>query len=116
MRGTGAFRLERISISRERFRAAPLGQKRKNAVVIWFRSTFFALLGPGTALVWGPLAIVSSTQARFDLGVARRAGLLPLITGILALLSCIWEFAKQGRGTLAPIDEPRFVVRGGLYR
>ena len=84
--------------------------------MIWFRSAFFVLLGPGTALAWGPLAIVSSTKARFDLGAARWAGLLPLITGILALLSCIWEFAKQGRGTLAPIDEPRFVVRGGLYR
>jgi protein-S-isoprenylcysteine O-methyltransferase Ste14 len=84
--------------------------------VVWFRSAFFALLEPGTALVWGPLIILSSTEARFDLGTARWLGLLPLITGVLALLSCIWEFAHEGKGTLAPIDEPRFVVRGGLYR
>lgn len=84
--------------------------------VIWLRSAFFALLGPGTALVWGPLAILSSTQARFALGTARWVGLLPLTIGTLALLSCTWEFARQGGGTLAPVDEPRFVVRSGLYR
>jgi protein-S-isoprenylcysteine O-methyltransferase Ste14 len=26
------------------------------------------------------------------------------------------RFARDGRGTLAPIDPPRFVVRGGAYR
>lgn len=29
---------------------------------------------------------------------------------------CLWDFAHLGRGTLAPVDAPRFVVRGSLYR
>jgi len=96
---------------------APLSrQLREDDAVLWLRSAFFALLGPGTALAWGPLWILSSTQTRSDLGVGRWLGLLPLVAGILSLLWCIWEFAHEGRGTLAAIDEPRFVVRGGLYR
>jgi protein-S-isoprenylcysteine O-methyltransferase Ste14 len=30
--------------------------------------------------------------------------------------SVVVRFAHEGRGTLAPIDPPRFVVRGGAYR
>jgi protein-S-isoprenylcysteine O-methyltransferase Ste14 len=30
--------------------------------------------------------------------------------------SVFMRFAHEGRGTLAPVDPPRFVVRGGLYR
>jgi protein-S-isoprenylcysteine O-methyltransferase Ste14 len=62
------------------------------------------------------LVILSSSRARFDLGATRWLGLLPLIAGVAALLSCIFEFAAHGKGTLAPVDEPRFVVQGGLYR
>src|SRR5262249_26139074 len=29
---------------------------------------------------------------------------------------CIWEFARSGRGTLAPMDPPRDLVVRGLYR
>jgi len=46
---------------------APLSrQLREDDAVLWLRSAFFALLGPGTALAWGPLWILSSTQTRFD--------------------------------------------------
>ena len=30
--------------------------------------------------------------------------------------SGIWDFGRVGDGTLSPADEPRFVVRSGLYR
>jgi protein-S-isoprenylcysteine O-methyltransferase Ste14 len=30
--------------------------------------------------------------------------------------TCIWEFARRGRGTLAPVDPPRTLVVQGLYR
>ena len=80
------------------------------------RVSFFALLAPGTALVWGPLGILSSTSERFDLGAARWLGLPLLVLGVAGLLWCIWDFGRLGRGTLAPIDAPRFVVRGGLYQ
>jgi protein-S-isoprenylcysteine O-methyltransferase Ste14 len=36
--------------------------------------------------------------------------------GALLLGTCIWEFARSGRGTLAPVDPPRQLVIRGLYR
>jgi protein-S-isoprenylcysteine O-methyltransferase Ste14 len=84
--------------------------------VLWLRSAFFAAIGPGTVLAWGPLWILSSTDERFNLGAARWIGVPVLAFGVSALLSCVWEFGRRGRGTLAAIDAPRFVVRGGLYR
>ncbi len=36
--------------------------------------------------------------------------------GLAVLLSCVWEFAHHGKGTLAPFDEPRKLVVQGLYR
>jgi protein-S-isoprenylcysteine O-methyltransferase Ste14 len=42
--------------------------------------------------------------------------LLCIGVGALLLGSCIWEFARAGRGTLAPVDPPRELVITGLYR
>jgi protein-S-isoprenylcysteine O-methyltransferase Ste14 len=43
---------------------------------------------------------------------------VPLIVlGSWLLVDSVFvRFAHEGRGTLAPIDPPRFVVRGGAYR
>src|SRR5204862_6608384 len=54
--------------------------------------------------------------ARFADGAARWVGLAMIVVGLTALVWCIWDFARIGRGTLSPADAPRFVVRGGLYR
>lgn len=89
---------------------------RQNVVVLVLRSAFWALVAPGTVLVWGPLAILNATEARFHLGAGRWAGLALMAVGVAGLLWCIWDFARVGQGTLSPTDAPRFVVRGGLYR
>ena len=34
----------------------------------------------------------------------------------MVLLRCVWDFFATGKGTLAPIDPPRFLVVQGLYR
>ncbi len=39
-----------------------------------------------------------------------------LAAGCGALAWCAWEFYARGRGTLAPWDPPRGLVRSGLYR
>jgi protein-S-isoprenylcysteine O-methyltransferase Ste14 len=52
---------------------------------------------------------------RYEIGAYRAAGLVLIASGGLGLLWCVWDFARAGRGTLAPVDPPRFVVRGGLY-
>ena len=39
-----------------------------------------------------------------------------MAAGAGVLLYCIRDFAVSGRGTLAPVDPPRKLVRAGLYR
>jgi protein-S-isoprenylcysteine O-methyltransferase Ste14 len=84
--------------------------------MLWLRSAVFTLLLPGTVLIWIPLWLLMLRGGRLELGAARWVGLLALIPGVAGLLWCIWEFSRGGRGTLAPVDPPRFVVRNGLYR
>jgi protein-S-isoprenylcysteine O-methyltransferase Ste14 len=43
-------------------------------------------------------------------------GILAILAGLILLAACIWEFARSGRGTLAPVDPPRELVVRGLYR
>src|SRR5262245_17040757 len=43
-------------------------------------------------------------------------GLAAIAAGTLLLLTCIWEFAHSGRGTLSPADPPSSLVVRGLYR
>ena len=83
--------------------------------MLWLRSALFTLLGPGTVLGAVPLWLSTLTGARLRLGVARWIGVPLLIVGVAGLFWCIWDFARRGRGTLAPIDPPRFIVRGGLF-
>ena len=42
--------------------------------------------------------------------------LLAIGVGAALLVTCIWEFAASGRGTLSPVDPPRELVVRGLYR
>jgi protein-S-isoprenylcysteine O-methyltransferase Ste14 len=60
--------------------------------------------------------MTASSGGKLPLGAARWVGVVPLAIGASGLLWCIWDFARVGRGTLAPVDAPRFVVRSGLYR
>jgi len=85
--------------------------------MLWLRSALFALLLPGSVLIWVPLWL-SSGDDHADLGIGplRWIGLPLVVLGGAGLLWCIADFARRGRGTLAPVDPPRFVVRSGLYR
>lgn len=51
--------------------------------------------------IWNPLHVL---------------GLVCIGLGSGLLSACIWEFARSGRGTLAPVDPPRQLVVQGLYR
>ena len=48
--------------------------------------------------------------------LAHLTGLLCIGLGAALLAACIVEFARSGRGTLAPVDPPRELVVRGLYR
>jgi len=66
-----------------------------SSVWLAFRSLVWAALLPGLVAGYVPWRF-------FGLGAALLAG-------------CIWEFARSGRGTLAPVDPPRELVVRGLY-
>jgi len=84
--------------------------------VLVLRSVFWTVVAPGTVLAWVPLALLRTTVGRFADGAARWVGLGLIVVGVTALVWCICDFARIGRGTLSPTHAPRFVVRGGLYR
>jgi protein-S-isoprenylcysteine O-methyltransferase Ste14 len=84
--------------------------------MLWLRSAVFTLVLPGSAVVWVPLWLLARSDGRLDLGPVRWVGPPVLLAGVLGLIWCIWDFGRVGRGTLAPVDPPRFAVRSGMYR
>jgi protein-S-isoprenylcysteine O-methyltransferase Ste14 len=82
------------------------------------RVVLFTLLLPGTVLILIPWLLLRG-QPALDLVLTeppRLLGLVFMVAGGGALLTCIRDFAVSGRGTLAPVDPPRHLVRVGLYR
>lgn len=55
-------------------------------------------------------------RPKAPLGSFAPLGSALLAAGCLVLAWCVWAFYSEGRGTLAPWDPPRGLVRGGLYR
>ena len=46
----------------------------------------------------------------------RLAGIPLILAGAAVLIDCVVKFAVTGKGTLAPVDPPKKLVTGGLYR
>lgn len=88
------------------------------SIMIWLRAFLSVVFLPG--MVWGviPILIVSHTpaQLRFDLGNGWLLGVPPIALGLSTFLWCVWTFAVDGKGTLAPIDPPQEFVASGPYR
>ena len=78
------------------------------------RTTLFVIFVPGTVLVYLPWAM-GVFRMRRELGWDI-LGVLPLGVGVFVLLRCAFAFAWEGEGTPAPIDAPRHLVIGGMYR
>ncbi len=85
-------------------------------MLLVLRVVFFTVLLPGTTLVWIPRMLAARETSRFELGGFRFAGAPLVALGAAVLLTCILDFARKGRGTLAPVDPPRKLVATGLYR
>lgn len=83
-----------------------------------FRSILFVFLIPGTVAAYIPFLILQSSPNATGpgLSIGSALGACLLITGVVVLLRCVWEFFAAGRGTLAPFDPPRHLVVSGLYR
>ena len=84
-------------------------------VMLVIRNILFALLGPGMVTVFGPwLVLRHGWPGGFPWW--SWPGVLPLAVGLAVLFWCIRDFARKGRGTLAPVDPPKELVASGLYR
>jgi protein-S-isoprenylcysteine O-methyltransferase Ste14 len=88
----------------------------KTRAVLYLRATT-ALVLPAIVDAAVPALLLGGSEARIDLGVLCLLGVPLVLFGLWLLLDSVFmRFAHEGRGTLAPIDPPRFVVRGGAYR
>src|SRR5207247_1686738 len=81
------------------------------------RGLLWTLFLPGVVAGYIPWRVFGLARARLDLTNPLHVLGILLIAAAAALLgACIWEFARRGRGTLAPVDPPRELVVQGLYR
>lgn len=81
------------------------------------RSIFWTALLPGFFAGYVPLRFFGLANVQLSLSnPVHVLGLLAIVLGATLLLTCIWEFARSGRGTLSPVDPPRALVVRGLYR
>lgn len=86
--------------------------------MLLLRSLFFALLLPGSVTLLIPYFILSSARGVPVLhwGAIQFVALALILVGAPILIRCIADFARFGRGTLAPVDPPKDLVIEGLYR
>lgn len=81
------------------------------------RSVLWTVLLPGFFAGYIPWRFFGIAQVQLDVtSPLHLFALLLIIAGAGLLAACIWEFARSGRGTLAPVDPPRELVVRGLYR
>ena len=86
---------------------------------VWLgaRSLLWTLLLPGFLGVYVPWRYFGLRRVQLDFGnPLHLLGLAFVGLGVVLLAACIFEFARSGRGTLAPVDPPRELVVRGLYR
>jgi protein-S-isoprenylcysteine O-methyltransferase Ste14 len=86
-------------------------------MVVLMRALTYATLFIGLLLVFVPQQILAATGiVRPErIGPAQIAGLVMIAVGGVLALSCVLTFALIGKGTPAPFDPPRRLVRAGPY-
>lgn len=78
------------------------------------KNLLFTFVVPGTVAVYVPLWLAVDPALRPTVWWVVAWPLLLAGAGIYAW--CVWDFARFGRGTPAPIDAPTRLVVRGLYR
>src|SRR6266478_1669671 len=83
-------------------------------MILALKNILFTLVVPGTVGVYLPLILARGRNAatNFFLGLA----IIFFVIGGSIYSWCVFDFASFGRGTPAPIDAPKKLVRRGLYR
>ena len=80
-------------------------------MALLLKNLLFTVLVPGTVAVYLPLLLARGRTPAWG-----PVALLLLGLGAGLYAWCVWDFARHGRGTPAPIDAPRRLVVGGPYR
>jgi len=94
--------------------AMPWQRRRRTAALaclaqLYFTGVFFVAF-PAALLWWSgrPFAV--------GLGALTTLGLLIVAAANVLVVALVADFVRSGRGTQVPIDPPRVMVVGGLYR
>jgi len=87
-------------------------------MLLFLKNFAFSVIVPGTVAFYIP---ISMAAGRFGFVAAppswtRLVGVVPILSGLVIYLWCVWCFARSGRGTPAPIDEPKKLIVLGPYR
>jgi len=81
------------------------------------RSLLWTILLPGFFAGYVPWRFFGIGRVRSEwLSPTFLLGLMCIGLGVVLLAACIVDFARSGRGTLSPVDPPRFLVIRGLYK
>jgi protein-S-isoprenylcysteine O-methyltransferase Ste14 len=83
--------------------------------VIAFKTLVFTVIVPGTVTIYFPLLYMDAEMPA-TWGVMQWLGTAVLAIGVATYARCAWDFTFAGLGTPAPIDPPKKLVIGGLYR
>lgn len=84
-------------------------------MVLALKSLLFTIVVPGTVAVYVPLLLVRGEAPTAFFPARLAAGFL-IGLGAAGYLWCVWNFARHGRGTPAPIDAPKRLVVAGAHR
>lgn len=88
-----------------------------NRVWLAGRSLFWTIALPGVVAGYLPWRFFGLRSLVIDLSALWHwVALLLTGLGVALLAACVFEFARSGAGTLAPVDPPRVLVVRGLYR
>lgn len=96
----------------------PLGdQWREASMLLFLKNALFTVVVPGTVGVMIPYRIgLRRTSAGLPWDAQHYAALFLLAVGGAIYFRCVWDFARIGRGTPAPVDAPKVLVVRGLYQ
>jgi len=84
---------------------------------LYVRALLAFIVAPVLVDIAVPGWLLQLGDERFHAGAVRFVGVVPMVFGAWLLLDSVFlRFAHEGHGTLAPLDPPKFVVRGGGYR
>lgn len=83
-------------------------------MILALKNLLFTVFVPGT--VAGLVPWLATRDEAFTRGPEAVLALLLFAAGGAIYFWCLWDFARFGRGTPAPIDAPRSLVVHGLYR